>query len=70
MDIFLYHLLLIMIFKKVGSVLHFDKNIIYAWAVYIIAIGLPIITRIIYTKIYQWLFNKETIMTEIVKNKS
>lgn len=70
MDIFLYHLLLIMIFKKVGAVLHFDKNIIYAVAVYIIAIGLPIITRIIYTKIYQWLFNKETIMTVLVKNKS
>lgn len=70
MDIFLYHLLLIKIFEKVGSVLHFDENIIYALAVYIIAIGVPIITRIIYTKIYQWLFNKETMMTEIVKNKT
>lgn len=70
MDIFLYHLLLIMIFKKVGSVLHFSENVIYAMLVYIIAIGAPIMTRIAYTKVYQWLFNKETTMTVLVKNKS
>ena len=70
MDIFLYHLLLIMVFEKIGSVLHFDNNVLYAMAVYSIAIVMPILMRIVYTKIYQWLFKRETAMTEFAGNKS